>query len=498
MDTHVETESEYWLEFVRHHPLGILTDLDGTLLPFAPTPEEARPSADLVELVRDLALLPGTTLVIVSGRPRATLDEYFPHRPPGTLFVAEHGAWRSGPAGWERMVSLDPGAVDSLAAELARLAERHLGARVERKTWSVALHYRQVPQHEKSALLVQAAAILDAWTSTHGDFETLSGAEVLEARPRAARKANAVSWVRGLLGPSCRLLIAGDDITDEDMFASAAECDATVLVGAQPDRPTAARWRLGSTEEVHSLYRWILARRRADAPAPLSVRPSRMATLPDATPSAQFGLLVLSNRLPELRSADGEEAGRKRNVGGLVSALAPALARRKGIWLGWSGRTRPEATATEVGLSQADGLALAWVDFPDAWHRHYYNGLCNSALWPLFHSFPTHAKIAHEDWHAYEAANEAFASLATRLVQPSATIWAHDYHLLLLGRQLRSHGHTGPVGLFEHIPFPGPDILFLLPGRPRSSRRCWRSISSDFTRARTSTISSGAWRRCPA
>jgi trehalose 6-phosphate synthase len=186
-------------------------------------------------------------------------------------------------------------------------------------------------------------------------------------------------------------------------------------------------------------------------------------TIPDAKAAgASFDLLVLSNRLPELRGAQAAPA-RKRNVGGLVSALAPALAARKGIWLGWSGQTRPEATATEVGLDLVNGLALAWVDFPDEWHRHYYNGFSNSALWPLLHSFPSRVRFSHADYSCYERANEAFATVATSLVGPHATIWVHDYHLLLLGKYLRRRGHRGPIGLFQHVPFPGPDIFFLCP-----------------------------------
>jgi alpha,alpha-trehalose-phosphate synthase [UDP-forming]/trehalose-phosphatase len=460
----IDPESEYWLSLARHVPLGILTDLDGTLLPFAPTPEEARPSPELTRLITDLSTLADTMLVIVSGRPRPTLDEFFPP-PRSALIVAEHGAWRSRSDGWEPIVTTDARVVDSLAVELNRLQRAYPAAFLERKTWSVALHYRRVPSSEKTGLLVEAAAIIRLFTEANPDFELLNGAEVLEVRPRAARKANAVAWVRGMLGPTSRLLIVGDDVTDEDMFAAASPDDATVLVGKDQDRSTAARWQLDSIDDVHALYHWMASLRRQSERAPPSRHPSRVASLPNPITKAPYDLLVLSNRLPELRSAEGSE--RKKNVGGLVSALAPILARKKGIWLGWSGRTRPEATASELGFTTVGGLSLAWVDFPEAWHRHYYNGFSNSALWPLFHTFPGRLKLSHDDWRAYEAANEAFASVATRLIRPDATVWVHDYHLLLLGASLRARGHRGPVGLFQHIPFPGPDVLFLLPWAER-------------------------------
>jgi trehalose 6-phosphate synthase len=461
----IDLESEYWLSLARHRPLGILSDLDGTLLPFATTPDGARPSASVRNLVHDLASLPDVTLAIVSGRQHEELDRFFP-LPRSVLLVAEHGGWRSGPAGWEPMLSVDAKAIDSLAADLQMLRSKYPGSLLERKTWSLALHYRAVAHHEKMGLLVQASAAIDLWLAANPDYEELSGAEVLEIRPRIARKANAVAWVKGMLGPQCRLLVVGDDVTDEDMFAASSDEDATILVGAEPGRLTSARWRLESSDEVLAFYSWIVSLRRESMPPALKRRPSRVETLPDARAAGtRFDLLVLSNRLPELRGASSPNA-RQRNVGGLVSALAPALSARKGIWLGWSGRTRPEATATEVGLDMVGGLALAWVDFPEEWHRHYYNGLSNSALWPLFHSFPGRLRFSHQDWRSYEQANEAFAAVAMKLVAPDATIWLHDYHLLLVAKYLRRGGHKGPIGLFQHIPFPSPDILFLLPWAP--------------------------------
>jgi trehalose 6-phosphate synthase len=173
-----------------------------------------------------------------------------------------------------------------------------------------------------------------------------------------------------------------------------------------------------------------------------------------------YRLLVLSNRLPELRSAGDT---RQKNVGGLVSALRPVLESRNGVWLGWSGRTHGTGDDLPVTLNAAHGLSLASIDFPEEWHRLYYNGFSNGALWPLMHSFPGRMRVSHAEWHSYVRVNDAFATIAAKLVAKGDAIWAHDYHLLLLGRALRAGGHTGPLGLFQHIPFPGPDILFLLP-----------------------------------
>jgi trehalose 6-phosphate synthase len=465
VEKRIDIESEGWFELVRYEPLGILTNLDGTLLPFASTPEEAQPTAETQRLVTDLSTLPGVTLAIVSGRPRAWLDRFFP-APRTALLVAEHGAWRGGPAGWESMLESRADrakAIEALGNELAHIQEKFPGAFIERKTWSVAVHYRRVLSHDKMGLVVQATAVIDPWLAAHPDFEELAGTEVLEIRPRMARKGNAAGWVRGLLGPKCRLIVVGDHATGEDMFAATLDVDAPILVGEAPGRHTAARWKLESPEDVRSFYRAIVHARREvqTPPEAFARRPSRV-TLPNpVTNGAFFDLLVISNRLPELRSNSPRE--RQRNVGGLVSALGPALAKQKGIWLGWSGRTRAGTTASEVGFEKMGDLSLAWVDIPEEWHRHYYNGLSNTALWPLFHSFPSKVKISHHDWHFYDRANDAFAGVAAKLVAPDGLVWVHDYHLLLVAKFLRVRGHSGPIGFFQHIPFPGPDMFFLLP-----------------------------------
>jgi trehalose 6-phosphate synthase len=72
-------------------------------------------------------------------------------------------------------------------------------------------------------------------------------------------------------------------------------------------------------------------------------------------------------------------------------------------------------------------------------------------------------RIADGDWEAYRQVNQAFARAASQLVGPEDTVWIHDYHLFLMGQALREQGHSGPLGLFLHVPFPGPDVLSILP-----------------------------------
>ena len=64
----------HWLSLARHTPLGVICDLDGTLLPFVATPSESQLPPALAELLSGLAALPGLVLVIVSGRPREDLE----------------------------------------------------------------------------------------------------------------------------------------------------------------------------------------------------------------------------------------------------------------------------------------------------------------------------------------------------------------------------------------------------------------------------------------
>lgn len=147
----------------------------------------------------------------------------------------------------------------------------------------------------------------------------------------------------------------------------------------------------------------------------------------------------------------------------MVAALEPVLAARGGLWLGWSGRTLPGLEFGPTEWDRERQPSLAWIDFPDSVRERYYNGFCNGALWPLFHSLPSLVRFEDAEWDAYQRVNQRFAEAAVALVPPDCAVWCHDFHLLTTGSALRARGHRGPLGLFLHIPFPGLDLFRIIP-----------------------------------
>ncbi|MDB6044102.1 MAG: otsA [Gammaproteobacteria bacterium] len=148
--------------------------------------------------------------------------------------------------------------------------------------------------------------------------------------------------------------------------------------------------------------------------------------------------------------------------GGLAVGVLAALQNTGGMWFGWSGETA-EVPSAEPEVLVRGNVRFATIDLKPAEFDAYYNGYCNSTLWPLFHYFPdrfTHEEAQHD---AYYAVNEQFARQLAKLLKPDDAVWIHDYQLIPLGRCLRQLNFHGPIGFFLHIPFPHRQVLRVLP-----------------------------------
>ena len=50
-------------------------------------------------------------------------------------------------------------------------------------------------------------------------------------------------------------------------------------------------------------------------------------------------------------------------------------------------------------------------------------------------------------------------------MQRGGFVWVHDYHLMLVGAEMRALGTAARLAFFLHIPFPAPDVFLKLPWR---------------------------------
>jgi len=180
-------------------------------------------------------------------------------------------------------------------------------------------------------------------------------------------------------------------------------------------------------------------------------------------------LIIVSNRLPIVLSRKKDGAWQiEPGSGGLVTALAPVLRNRGGIWIGWPGAfvDDPEEMETLLGRATKDaGYRLKPVELDEADIDQYYRGFSNEVLWPLFHDLQSRCRFDPAYWQAYLRANDKFARVIAENAGKDDFIWVHDYHLMGVARSLRKRKVEARCGFFLHTPFPPMDVYLKLPWR---------------------------------
>ena len=129
-------------------------------------------------------------------------------------------------------------------------------------------------------------------------------------------------------------------------------------------------------------------------------------------------------------------------------------------WVGWAGPNAGRLAPFSFGDMRLHPLNLSEGD-----QARYYRGFSNSVLWPLFHGRLRREEMNRTWWRTYRNVNERFALVISRVAAQGATVWVHDYHLLLVPKLLRARRPDLRIGLFLHIPFPSTQLFSMLPWR---------------------------------
>ena len=177
-------------------------------------------------------------------------------------------------------------------------------------------------------------------------------------------------------------------------------------------------------------------------------------------------LVIASNRLPFTIK---KEKGKRRIVpgsGGLVTAMAPVLRNRGGVWVGWPGTSEKDDVSDLLDRASKDaGYVVKPVMLTKKEVRDYYYGLSNEVLWPLFHDLQSYCNFEPAYWKSYCEVNHKFANVIAVNTKPGDFVWVQDYHLVNVAHELRQLGVANKIGFFMHIPFPPLDVFMKLPWR---------------------------------
>jgi len=236
----------------------LLLDYDGTMVPIRPTPEEAAPGPGLLAMLGRLAGL--GDVVVVSGRPRATLDAWLGRL--DVALVAEHGAWvRERGGDWVVTGALFDDWKPGVRDLMERYVDRLPGARVEEKEFALAWHYR-LAEPDLAGLRAQELSdhLIDLTETS--ELRVIQGHKVVEVRPAGTSK-----------GTACQAFLArgydfvlgvGDDTTDEDLFRVLPPSAYSIRVGLTQSY---ARFNVAEQAEALGLIE-ALAAVPPDGPAP--------------------------------------------------------------------------------------------------------------------------------------------------------------------------------------------------------------------------------------
>lgn len=225
----------------------IFLDYDGTLVPFASDPARVKPDASLERILDSLCRQPGTTVALISGRDRETMEQWFGRF--SMILVAEHGAWLKEPGKeWLKIRPLAEEWIPRIQPILEIYSDRVPGSFIERKEFSVAWHYRNADPEQAS---MSAKELLDdlVHLTANIDVQVIPGNRVIEVRNAGVNKGVAAKDILSR-HPYNFIMAVGDDWTDEDLFRVLPENAYSIRVGVTQSY---ARYNLYNYLEVRDL-----------------------------------------------------------------------------------------------------------------------------------------------------------------------------------------------------------------------------------------------------
>lgn len=243
--------------------LAAFLDYDGTLTPIVRDFRKADIAQAMVRAVGQLSRQCPTA--IVSGRDVADVQGRVGLH--SVFYAGSHGFDICGPDGLHEQPE---GArdflrsIDEAEQDLRRAIKGINGAEIERKTFAIAVHFRQAADEDVGRLEQSVDDVVGRYARLHRS----RGKKILEIQPRADwDKGEAVEWLLAntRIGAGNPLpLYIGDDTTDEDAFAALDDRGISIVVRGE-ERVSTADYALNDVEDVRRFIEWLTARQAEKA-----------------------------------------------------------------------------------------------------------------------------------------------------------------------------------------------------------------------------------------
>ncbi len=236
------------LQQAKDRKIALFLDYDGTLTPIVNDPEKAFLDQSTRQTLEKVARK--WVVAVISGRDLAAIQNFV--KLDNIYYAGSHGFDISGPAnltlemqkGKEFLPVLDK-AHDQLEEKLTDIP----GAAIERKQFSIAIHYRNV----KQAQVTTVRQTIRQVQTKYPELRITEGKKVFELQPYIEwNKGKALTWLMEKLSLNLDTyypMYIGDDITDEDAFESLTTIGTSIVVKGS-FHPTSADFVLENTRDT--------------------------------------------------------------------------------------------------------------------------------------------------------------------------------------------------------------------------------------------------------
>jgi len=227
---------------------ALFLDYDGTLTPIVNDPDKAFLENGMRQTLKKVA--EKWVVAVISGRDLKTIQDFV--QLDNLYFAGSHGFDIAGPAGLN--LDMQKGkdflpVLDSARKSLEETLSDIPGAAIERKKFSIAIHYRNVDQAQTSSV----KQVVRHVQAEHPELRITEGKKVFELQPDIEwHKGKALTWLMEKLGLDLDTyypMYMGDDITDEDAFESLNTIGTSIVVKGS-SHPTSADFVLENTRET--------------------------------------------------------------------------------------------------------------------------------------------------------------------------------------------------------------------------------------------------------